>query len=250
MNRSYSEFASVYDELMKDVPYDQWVQFINKQVDAYGIEGKKLLDLACGTGELSLLLAGEGYDVTGVDLSSDMLAVAREKADRKGHSLFLVEQDMSELEGVGEFDLIGIFCDSLNYLQAEKEILQTFDRVYRHLNQSGLFLFDVHSINKMDSLFKDHTYAYNGEEISYIWQCFEGEEPNSVEHELTFFQLDHRTDQYRRYDELHFQRTFPIELYEKWLLNSGFKLLAVTADFDDKRPKEGSERIFFTAQKK
>ena len=247
---TYGKFAYVYDELMKDVPYDQWVQFINKQVDAYGIEGKKLLDLACGTGELSLLLAGEGYDVTGVDLSSDMLAVAREKADRKGHSLFLVEQDMSELEGFGEFDLIGIFCDSLNYLQTEKEILQTFDRVYTHLNQSGLFLFDVHSINKMDSLFKDHTYAYNGEEISYIWQCFEGEEPNSVEHELTFFQLDHRTDQYRRYDELHFQRTFPIELYEKWLLNSGFKLLAVTADFDDKRPEEGSERIFFTAQKK
>ena len=191
----------------------------------------------------------EGYDVTGVDLSSDMLAVAREKADRKGHSLFLVEQDMSELEGFGEFDLIGIFCDSLNYLQTEKEILQTFDRVYTHLNQSGLFLFDVHSINKMDSLFTDHTYAYNGEEISYIWQCFEGEEPNSVEHELTFFQLDHRTDQYGRYDELHFQRTFPIELYEKWLLNSGFKLLAVTADFDDKSLKKVLKEFFLQLKK-
>ena len=127
---TYGKFAYVYDELMKDVPYDQWVQFINKQIEAYGIEGKKLLDLACGTGELSLRLAEEGYDVTGVDLSADMLAVAREKADRKGHSLFLVEQDMSELEGFGEFDLIGIFCDSLNYLQTEKEILQTFERVY------------------------------------------------------------------------------------------------------------------------
>ena len=211
---------------------------LTNKLNDMGLQERNYLTLACGTGELSLRLAGEGYDVTGVDLSADMLAVAREKAERKGHSLFLVEQDMSELEGFGEFDLIGIFCDSLNYLQTEQEVLQTFERVYTHLNQGGLFLFDVHSIYKMNALFNDHTYAYNGEEISYIWQCFEGEEPNSVEHELTFFQLDHRTDQYHRYDELHFQRTFPIEQYEKWLLNSGFELLAVTADFDDKRPEE------------
>lgn len=247
---TYGKFAYVYDELMKDVPYDQWVRFINKQVHAYGVKGQKLLDLACGTGELSLLLAEEGYDVTGVDLSSDMLAVAREKADRKRQSLFLVEQDMSELEGFDEFDLIGIFCDSLNYLQTEKEILQTFDRVYAHLKQNGLFLFDVHSIHKVDNLFKDQTYAYNGEEVSYIWQCFEGEETYSVEHELTFFQLDYHTGQYRRYDELHVQRTFPLKQYEKWLESSGFNLLAVTADFEDNKPDDESERVFFTAQKK
>ena len=85
-------------------------------------------------------LAEEGYDVTGVDLSSDMLAVAREKAERKGQSLFLVEQDMSELEGFGEFDMIGIFCDSLNYLQTESSILKTFARVGEHLIQ-GWFIF-------------------------------------------------------------------------------------------------------------
>ena len=96
---TYEKFAYLYDELMKDVPYEEWVQFINKQARTYGIEGKKILDLACGTGELSIRLAEEGYEVTGVDLSAEMLAVAREKAERNGHSLFLVEQDMSELEG-------------------------------------------------------------------------------------------------------------------------------------------------------
>jgi len=247
---TYGKFAYLYDELMKDVPYEQWVQFINKQVDIYGIKGNKLLDLACGTGELSIQLAEEGFAVTGVDLSSDMLAVAREKADRSGHSVFLVEQDMSELEGFDEFDLIGIFCDSLNYLTTEMEIIHTFERVQAHLKQGGLFLFDVHSLYKISSLFKDQTYAYNGEEISYIWQCFEGEHPHSVEHELTFFQLDNQTHQYHRYDELHFQRTFPIKQYEKWLLDSGFELLAVTADFADTNPNEDSERIFFTSRKK
>lgn len=247
---TYEKFAYLYDELMKDVPYEEWVQFIDKEAREYGITGKKLLDLACGTGELSTRLAEEGYEVTGVDLSTAMLTVAREKAERKGHSLFLVEQDMSELEGLGEYDIIGIFCDSLNYLPAEKDVIRTFERVQLHLKQGGLFLFDVHSLYKMNALFLDQTYAYNGEEISYIWQCYEGEHAHSVEHELTFFKLDHTTDQYDRYDELHRQRTFPTEQYEKWLLDSGFELLRVTADFCDAKPGEQSERIFFTTRKK
>jgi SAM-dependent methyltransferase len=247
---TYEKFAYLYDELMKDVPYEEWVQFINKEASAYGITGKKLLDLACGTGELSIRLAEEGYEVTGVDLSTEMLTVAREKAERKGHSLFLVEQNMSELEGLGEYDMIGIFCDSLNYLPAEQDVIRTFGKVQLHLKQGGLFLFDVHSLYKMHTLFIDQTYAYNGDEISYIWQCYEGEHSHSVEHELTFFKLDHATHQYDRYDELHMQRTFPVEQYEKWLLDSGFELLKVTADFSDAKPEEQSERIFFTTRKK
>lgn len=247
---TYGKFAYLYDALMKDVPYDEWVMFLDKQADKYGVGGKKILDLACGTGEISLKLAAAGFDVTGVDLSSEMLAVAREKADKSGHSLFLVQQDMSELEIPGEFDIVGIFCDSLNYLQTEIEVLRTFERVRSHLKPKGLFLFDVHSLYKMNELFINQTYAYNGEEISYIWQCFEGEFPYSVEHELTFFELDPGYSQYHRYDELHVQRTYPIEQYESWLSQVGFELLAVTADFEEVKPQQQSQRIFFTARKK
>jgi ubiquinone/menaquinone biosynthesis C-methylase UbiE len=246
---TYGKFAYLYDELMKDVPYEEWVEFINRQIKKYGISGMKLLDLACGTGELSIRLAQAGFTVTGVDLSNDMLAVAREKADTNGQSLFLVEQDMSELEGLGEFDVICIFCDSLNYLQTESSVVQTFERVREHLKPGGLFLFDVHSLYKMNELFIDQTYAYNGEEISYIWQCFAGEDSNSVEHELTFFELDHASNLYHRYDELHFQHTFPIEQYEKWLADNGFEILSITADFQDRKPSDKSERIFFTTRK-
>ena len=96
----------------------------------------------------------------------------------------------------------------------------------------------------MNELFIDQTYAYNGEEISYIWQCFEGENPISVEHELTFFQLDHQTNQYNRYDELHIQRTFPIQQYEEWLINSGFDILSITADFTDDPPSTRIRKNF------
>ncbi|WP_394233030.1 class I SAM-dependent DNA methyltransferase [Niallia oryzisoli] len=247
---TYGRFAYLYDELMRDVPYHEWLTFIKRQAETYGIAGKKLLDLACGTGELTIQLADEGYDVTGVDLSGDMLAVAKEKADKRGHSLFFAEQDMSELEGLGQFDIIGIFCDSLNYLQTEREVVQTFERVLHHVKPEGLFLFDVHSVYKINTLFIDQTYAYNGEDVSYIWQCFEGEYPNSVEHELTFFHLDTHTNQYNRYDELHLQRTYAIEQYEKWLSMTGFELLDVTADFLHSNPNAESERIFFTARKR
>lgn len=247
---TYESFAYLYDELMKDVPYDQWIDFINFQCQKYGCKGKKVLDLACGTGEISIRLMEEGYSVTGVDLSSDMLAVAKEKADQKNLPLFLIEQDMTELEGVGEFDLIGIFCDSLNYLQNELDVIKTFEKVYQHLNPGGLFLFDVHSLYKINQLFINQTYAYNGEEISYIWQCFSGEEPNTVEHELTFFRLDYHSNQYDRYDELHVQQTYPIEQYRAWLSNNGFEILSISADFKEMEPVKDSERIFFTARKR
>lgn len=246
---TYEGFAYLYDQLMKDVPYEQWVQFIKVQADKYKVEGNTFLDLACGSGELAIRLVEEGYSVTGVDLSSDMLAVAKQKAEKKGYPLFLVEQDMSELQGIGEFDIIGIFCDSLNYLQAEKDVLETFRGVYSHLKQGGLFLFDIHSLYKMNELFLDQTYAYNGEEVSYIWLCFPSEYPNSVEHELTFYQLDSNTQQYIRYDELHVQRTFPIEQYKNWLLEVGFEILSITADFTNEAPNDQSERVFFTVRK-
>ena len=246
---TYEQFAYLYDELMQDAPYDEWVRFIERQSERYGIAGRKILDLACGTGELTLKLAQSGYEVTGVDLSEDMLAVAREKAERNKLPLFLAAQDMSQLEGLGQFDMVGIFCDSLNYLQNEQEVISTFERVSQHTVQGGLFLIDVHSLYKMEELFAEQTYAFNGEEISYIWQCFAGEHPYSVEHELTFFELEKTSGLYRRYDELHFQRTFPIEQYADWLKKTGFEILSVTADFEDKTPDETSERIFLTARK-
>ncbi|RYI31521.1 MULTISPECIES: class I SAM-dependent methyltransferase [Bacillus] len=246
---TYGKFAYLYDALMKDVPYEGWVETVKSSTEKYRIEGKRLLDLACGTGELSVRLAQAGYDVTGVDLSEDMLAVAQAKAMEQGADISFYQQDMSELEGLGEYDIAGIFCDSLNYLQSEKEVEQTFESVGRHLKEGGLFIFDVHSVYKMEHIFRDQTFALNEDEISYIWECFPGEHPFSIEHELTFFQLDPSLMKYDRYDELHLQRTYPIDIYKDWLLKAGFTLLEITADFETELPAQESERIFFICRK-
>jgi SAM-dependent methyltransferase len=246
---SYERFAYLYDELMRDVPYENWVHFVKEKIEKYGVNGKSMLDLACGTGELSVRFAKEGIHVTGVDLSSDMLSVARTKSENKGLSVPLYQQDMSQLEGLGQFDVIGVFCDSLNYLPSEEAVIQTFLNIYHHLKTNGIIVFDVHSLYKMNHIFMDETFTLNEDHLSYIWDCFPGEYPNSVEHELSFFVLDEQSGKYDRFDELHYQRTFSIEQYSDWLKQVGFSILEINADFETKAPKEDSERIFFIATK-
>ncbi|WP_066064030.1 class I SAM-dependent DNA methyltransferase [Neobacillus soli] len=252
---SYEQFAYLYDELMKDAPYDEWVQFVKEKCLKYsvtnGSTAPQLLDLACGTGELSVRFAENGFQVTGVDLSEDMLAVAQAKAEEAGvKGIPFFQQNMADLDGHGQFDVIGIFCDSLNYLETEAEVIATFANVIEHLSDKGIFIFDVHSIYKIAEVFINQTFALNEEEVSYIWNSFPGELPNSVEHELSFFVLDEKTGKYDRFDELHLQRTYPIEQYSNWLLEAGFELLEVCADFDDTVPSTNSERILFVARKK
>ena len=247
---SYEQFAYLYDELMKDAPYDQWVSFVKNMLAKYEVEATRLLDLACGTGELSVRFAKQGLNVTGIDLSEDMLSVAQVKAEAEGVKIPFFQQDMANLEGQGQFDVIGIFCDSLNYLQTEEKVISTFLNVHQRLQDHGIFIFDVHSIYKMTEVFVNQTFALNEDDISYIWNSFPGDDPYSVEHELSFFVLDGPTGKYDRIDELHYQRTYSIEQYAGWLDIAGFQLLEINADFEQLEPTEDSERIFFVAKKK
>ncbi|RFU65780.1 class I SAM-dependent DNA methyltransferase [Peribacillus glennii] len=246
---TYERFAHVYDFLMKDAPYEKWVYLLLSRMDRYQAEGRRGLDLACGTGEFTIELAKHGFSVSGVDLSEEMLAVASDKAAKQGLSIPFFQQNMAELEGLGEYDFVTIFCDSLNYIREQKDIPRTFSGVHRHLKANGLFLFDVHSIYKMEYIFQNHTFAINDIEVSYIWDCFPGEEPYSVEHDLSFFVLDGETGLYDRFDELHYQRTYSIGQYEKWLEDSGFEVLEVLSDLEEVPVHEKTERILFVARK-
>lgn len=247
---SYERLAYVYDTLMANVPYEKWLHFFNEEKQRHQVNGNRVLDLACGTGEMSVRLAKEGHKVTGVDLSSDMLMVAQRKAEDAGVKINLFQQDMSELEGLETFDVITVFCDSLNYLSTPSDTKNTFFHVYQHLGENGLFLFDVHSTYQMDYRYVNETFTLNEEEIAYIWDCFPGKYEHSVEHELSFFVLDEESGLYERFEELHQQRTYQIEDYRQWLDAAGFTILSVTADFTSNPPSDTSERIFFTCKKK
>lgn len=246
---SYEQFAYYYDQLMNDVDYPQWVKVVQNATKKYAPTTKSFLDVGCGTGTLSILLKEAGYDVTGVDLSDEMLMMANAKAQDKQLSIPFFQQDMRELDGFSSMDAVGIFCDSLNYLETEEDVQETFARVHEILKDNGLFIFDVHSLYKMDEIFKDGTFTLNDDEISYIWNSYEGEYPHSVEHDLSFFVLDEETNKYDRFDEFHKQRTFSMEQYKQWLTNAKFNILEILGDFEQEIAQD-AHRIIFICQKK
>jgi 2-polyprenyl-3-methyl-5-hydroxy-6-metoxy-1,4-benzoquinol methylase len=246
---SYLHFAKFYDELMKDVPYDLWVRFFEQKVDRhFGKQAaKRILDLGCGTGTIAIELARKNYDVTGIDISEEMLTIAQLKANEERLPVQFFQQDMSQFSGFPAFDCIVVFCDSLNYLQTEAAVSATFSSIYDALEPGGLLLFDVHSVYKLEEVFIGSTFTSNEEDVSFIWHCFEGEVPRSVEHDLSFFVK--AGELYERFDEVHLQRTFPIRDYLKMLKETGFDVLEVNGDFQEGEIQPKAERVFFTCRK-
>lgn len=247
MNSSYERFATVYDELMQDIPYDQYVNWV--KTHAPREQFPRLLDIGCGTGTLSLFFHQEGYEVSGIDLSEDMLAVAYERLQAHGVTIPLFTMSMDELEGFSELDVVTIPIDSINYLAEQDAVMETLKRIFDALREGGQLFFDVHSLFKMDQIFMESPFTYDDGEITYLWYTEPGEFDHSVFHQMTFFVKDEASSLFERFDEEHFQRTFPADMYVKWLREIGFAQVEVTADWTEKSPSEESERIFIRAIK-
>jgi ubiquinone/menaquinone biosynthesis C-methylase UbiE len=246
---AYEKFAFTYDALMDGAPYDDWVQFTQYFLQKFRPESKSILDIGCGTGEISIRLKEKGYNVTGIDISEDMLAIASEKSSRKNMNITWINQDMKELAVPTYYDVAISYCDVVNYLTSEEEIKKTFSNVNKALKDKGLFLFDIHSESYINNFLMHQTFAEVRDDISFIWFCEEGDKKSTVEHYLTFF-VKNRTGTFDRFDEFHIQRTFPISFYQKSLQHSGFDILSVTSDFSFHTLREAGDRIFFVCQKR
>lgn len=243
---SYTEFARLYDVLMTDIPYDQYVRKVLSFID--NPTGKTLLDIGCGTGILSEKFAQEGFSVQALDLSEDMLAVAEQRFQNRRLDIPLYCMSMTEMTGIEDLDVAIIAIDSLNYLESEKEVQETFAAVYSSLKKGGHFFFDVHSIYKMNELFLKGPFTFEDENLAYIWHTEEGENPNSVYHDLTFF-VKNESGMYERFEESHFQQSFEEQTYRTWLSEAGFTSIQVQADWTFEDPSSKSERLFFHAFK-
>lgn len=245
---SYQKFAYLYDSLMQDAPYDQWLDFFEQVLEKYHHHPRSILDVGCGTGAISIPLAQKGLQVMGVDVSEDMLAVAQHKSQEAGVSVHWVHQDMTQLSLPSTVDTILCFCDSINYILEEKLILATFQNIYNHLEEGGLFLFDCHSLFKMEHIYAQNTYGELDAPLTYLWQCYYDQEEQVVDHELSFF-VQQSDGKYERFDEFHQQKAYHEEKLKEMLLQVGFEILQISADFTHDIPVESSERLFFVAKK-
>ncbi|GEM03732.1 methyltransferase [Halolactibacillus miurensis] len=244
---SYQHLAALYDELMQDAPYDEWVSFTEKMLET---PVTAILDVGCGTGQITRRLSQKGYQMTGVDLSEEMLIEAANDPSVETSHIQWIKQDMRELAGFNDQALIVSYCDVLNYITEKEDVLKAFRAIHQSLARDGQFMFDVHSLAHVQSM-SDHIYSEVQDDYSYIWFCDRGQAEGEMFHDMTFFIKEGHC--YQRYDESHHQRTYSMATYTDLLKQAGFNDVRVYKDFETDpitlADEHHSERLFFIAKK-
>nr|WP_317283082.1 class I SAM-dependent methyltransferase [uncultured Sellimonas sp.] len=243
---AYTGFAEVYDTFMDNIPYEEWTAYIRESLMEYDITDGLVLDLGCGTGTMTELLAGYGYDMIGVDNSEDMLEIAMEKKQQSGHDILYLLQDMREFELYGTVRAIVSACDSLNYITEPEELKEVFRLVNNYLDPKGLFLFDFNTEYKYREILGDTTIAESREECSFIWDNYYDEEEKINEYDLTLFVQEGKL--YRKFEETHYQRAYTLKEMKEFLKEAGLEFVTAYDAFTKNMPDEQSERIYVIAR--
>ena len=226
---AYTSFAEVYDTFMDNVPYEEWGGYIHRMLCENNINDGILLDLGCGTGTMTELFAGFGYDMIGVDNSADMLEIAMEKKEASGHDILYLLQDMRAFELYGTVRAVLSVCDSVNYMTDPADLLQVFRLVNNYLDPGGIF---------------------RGE-CSFIWDNYYYEEERINEYDLTLFirEPGHEPEElYRKYRETHYQRGYTLEEIKGLLKEAGLIFLDARDMDTEGAAADESERICVTAR--
>ncbi|MCX7903494.1 MAG: class I SAM-dependent methyltransferase [Caloramator sp.] len=240
----YKDLAFYYDKMM-DVDYDSWLQFLETLFKKYDLDfiDKTALELGCGTGNMTLRLSNLGVKVVAVDLSEEMLNVAKNKVKNKG--VIFINEDMVEIDFGKKFDFVFSFCDGLNYLIEDEELFNVLKKVYNHLKDDGFFIFDISSEYKLKNLIGNNTFTCNEEDYSYIWDNYVDE--NIIDMYITMFVKEGKL--YRRIDEHHIQRAYSKEEMVNFLKGVGFKHIETYENYSFNKDNETSERITFVVRK-
>lgn len=249
MEESYRSFARVYDMFMDNIDYPSWSVYLTQLLREYGVEDGLLLELGCGTGSMTELLAEQGYDMIGVDNSEEMLAEAMEKRVESGHDILYLLQDMQEFELYGTVRAIISVCDCMNYLTEEEDFLQVLKLANNYLDPGGIFIFDVNTDYKYREVIGDSTIAENREDSSFIWENSFDPETGMNVYELTLFLL--REDGlYEKEEEVHYQRAYTVDAIRRMIADSGMELLHIYDAYTLEPPRADSERLTFIVKEK
>ena len=244
---AYGEFAKIYDELInEDINYDEMVDRIIEICNSYNVELNDYLDIACGTGNVTIRVAKYFKNIYGVDLSEDMLREAFDKFKEARIKGKIICQDMTELSLNKEFDLITSVLDSTNYITDLNDLQNYFNGVYTHLKSNGLFIFDVNSYYKLSEILGNNIYTYSEEEVFYNWEnVFED---NLLSMFLTFFVK--KGDLYERFEEEHLERAYTEKELEKELEKANLEVLAKFDGYTENDVQANTERIVYVIKKK
>ena len=238
----YGGFAYLYDQFMTDIPYARWAAYIDKVLQNHGINYKSIvLDMACGTGNITLPLAQMGYDMIGVDISADMLSQAQGKINNE--RILFLQQDMRQLDLYGTVDAVVCACDGLNYLLNETELENVFSRVKMFLNSGGVFIFDMNTEYKFQTFLGNKVFAAKANGAEYEWSNNFNADTGINEYQVVFV-----PENGSPFTELHRQRAYPSQTICNLLSIAGFRTIEIHDDYSDAQPKAESIRVTYIAK--
>ncbi len=243
----YNDFARFYDILMEDADYEGRSEYILSLFERFCSKPALLLDLACGTGEFSNRFAKKGISVMGVDISEEMLCIARQKSEEQGNDIMYICQDAASLDLYDKVDGAVCMLDSLNHITDYGQFCKALERVSLFLKDDGLFIFDVNTVYKHREILGDNTFVLEENGVYCVWQNFYNPEDNSVDIELDFFEGD--GENYKRYSEDITERAYTDKEIKAALKRAGLKVLALYGDMTYKSPDKISERAVYVTRK-
>lgn len=248
-NRQYSSLSYVYDSLNSDFDYEGYAKYLDKEIrENEKTRSSLVLDLACGTGKITFALRELGYDMTGVDLSEDMLSEARKICYEKDiNDILWLCQDMREFELYGTVDACVCCLDSLNYLTRYEDLKKCFSLVHNYLIPDGVFVFDMNTPYKFERVYGDNAYILEDGSSLCAWQNEYNKKTGICKFYLSIF-TENENGTYERFDEIQREKCYSIKRVKKALLDCGFEIIKINGDLNGKELTDTDERCYFTVR--
>ncbi len=242
----YNAFANVYDKLTDNIEYEKRADYISALFERYGVKGKEpILDLACGTGSLTIELAKRGYDMIGTDSAYAMLSQAQNKKYSENVDVLFLCQDMTELDLYGTISGAVCMLDSLNHLDCAEDVAETIQKVGLFMEHNGIFIFDVNTIYKHREILANNTFVYDCDDVYCVWQNSLNKD-DSVDISLDIFEYEDGA--YYRSTEEFSEKAYPIDNYKKWLADADFEILHIYDEMSDRDFNNKTHRAVFVAR--
>ena len=243
---AYHNLAVSYDRLTNDVDYEATVDFYYEILKQEGLKPRTAVDLACGTGSVTAILAKKGLRVTGVDLSEEMLTVASQKAMELNNQPLFLCQNLRDLYLPRAVDLAVCALDSLDYITDPADCKEAIRRVYKYLNPGGIFIFDVNTPEKLRAM-DGQVFLDEDDDVYCVWRGEFDEETNICSYGMDLFQRNGNL--WERSFEEHREYAYSSDQLVGYLKDAGFTNIEVYADRCFEEPREGEQRIYFKARK-
>lgn len=240
--------ASFYDKLSDDVDYRKWSDFIEQIIKKYAkIDTNVILDLACGTGSMTVELSKKGYEMIGIDISPEMLAEAYKKSNEQGQNILFLNQDMCNIDLYGTIDACVCCLDSLNYITDISNLKRCLSLVNLFMNDGGLFIFDVNTPYKFKNIYGNNAFILENDGVLCAWQNSYDEGSKLCEFDLSFF-VDNGNGVYNRFDEVQTEKSYTGEELKSVLNECSFEILGVYSDHNFNEVQKNDERWYYVCR--